>query len=52
MEEIIAFREIGKLTDAYSLPLENTDVWICHWDLDELADQVMALWLEGNLERA
>ena len=31
---------------------ENTaNVDLSRWDLDELADQVMALWLEGNFER-
>jgi hypothetical protein len=32
--------------------LENTaDVDWSRWDLDELVDEVMALWLEGNFER-
>ena len=31
--------------------LENTaNVDWSRWDLDELADEVMALWLEGNFE--
>ena len=31
---------------------ENTDnVDLSRWDLEELAHQVMALWLEGNFER-
>ena len=32
--------------------LENTaNVDWSRWDLDELVDEVMALWLEGNFER-
>jgi len=32
--------------------LENTaNVDWSRWDLDELADEVMTLWLEGNFER-
>jgi len=34
------------------ISLENTDsVDLSRWDLDELADEVMVLWLEGNFER-
>jgi hypothetical protein len=33
------------------ISLENTaNVDLSRWDLDELADEVMALWLEGNFE--
>ncbi|WP_175463309.1 hypothetical protein [Nitrosospira multiformis] len=33
--------------------VENTThVDLSRWYLDELADEVMALWLEGNFERA
>jgi hypothetical protein len=35
------------------ISLENTaNVDLSPWDLDELADEVMELWLEGNFERA
>jgi hypothetical protein len=35
-----------------SILLENmANVDWSRWDLDELADEVMALWLEGNFER-
>lgn len=34
------------------ISLENTaNVDLSGWDLDELADEVMALWLDGNFER-